>query len=124
MMRTYGNGTPEDTELCVEPVWGGWRNYQCTRKRRYGPNGAYCKQHDPDRIAEKRRKQSEEWDKERAERDERDRLSSLKEEGQGELEALARKIVVPNVGLSGVYLLEACQSALNKIDGISPSVST
>lgn len=53
-MRSFGKwagdleGRPEDTTRCIEEV--GWRDYwpvgrQCSRKRGYGPEGAYCKQH-------------------------------------------------------------------------------
>lgn len=52
--RRYGvtsarpNGAPEDPTKCIEGVWGGYLSmfeHQCTRKRGYGPNGLYCKQH-------------------------------------------------------------------------------
>lgn len=51
---------PDFTRCCVE-VSGHqmWANYhQCTRKRGHGPDGAYCKQHDP-AAAEARRKASD-----------------------------------------------------------------
>ncbi len=40
-------GIPEDKTRCVEAVWDdtGWHSFQCKRKRGYGPNGEYCKQH-------------------------------------------------------------------------------
>ena len=41
-------GTPEDETRCVREVWEkgrAIRSYQCLRKRGYGPNGLYCKQH-------------------------------------------------------------------------------
>jgi len=52
-MRRYGQwagneaGWPEDSQRCVESVWpsSGWQDHQCRRKRGYGPNGLYCKQH-------------------------------------------------------------------------------
>jgi hypothetical protein len=51
--RVYGKwagnpqGQPEDKTRCVASVY---RRYsvipgQCVRKRGYGPNGVYCKQH-------------------------------------------------------------------------------
>lgn len=53
--RRYGKcaenltGTAEDPDLCISEVWPqkpwGWHGYQCRRKRGYGPNGLYCKQH-------------------------------------------------------------------------------
>lgn len=40
-------GQPEDKTRCIEEVvdFTGWHQYQCQRKRGYGPNGEYCKQH-------------------------------------------------------------------------------
>ena len=59
--RVYGawagsKGTPEDPERCIASTWEpvSRQSYQCSRKRGYGLNGAYCKQHDPDRIEAKR----------------------------------------------------------------------
>jgi hypothetical protein len=51
--RTYDNwagnpkGTPEDKTRCVESVCPPpyWHIYQCSRKRGFGLNGEYCKQH-------------------------------------------------------------------------------
>lgn len=52
-MRRYGifagnpKGIPEDTTKCVEEVQTQYDviGHQCDRKRGYGPNGLYCKQH-------------------------------------------------------------------------------
>jgi hypothetical protein len=40
-------GDPEDPARCIEEVlnWNKWHMIQCSRKRGYGPNGEYCKQH-------------------------------------------------------------------------------
>lgn len=40
-------GIPEDKTRCIEEVAdsSGWHFYQCHRKRGYGLNGLYCKQH-------------------------------------------------------------------------------
>ena len=41
-------GHAEDKTRCVEEVWGEGGGYipsQCRRKRGYGPNSEYCKQH-------------------------------------------------------------------------------
>lgn len=42
---------PDFTRCCAEvssPLGNGWTNsHQCNRKRGHGPNGDYCKQHDP-----------------------------------------------------------------------------
>ncbi len=54
MSRRYGkwagnpNGYPEDETRCIIEIWprsGSWASYQCMRKRGYGPDGLYCKQH-------------------------------------------------------------------------------
>jgi len=41
------NGIPEDKTRCIAevPDFTGWHVFQCQRKRGYGPNGEYCKQH-------------------------------------------------------------------------------
>jgi hypothetical protein len=52
-MRRYGRwggnpkGTPEDKERCIVSVFseGRYIPSQCSRKRGYGPNGLYCRQH-------------------------------------------------------------------------------
>lgn len=56
--KTYGNwagntrGQPADLNRCCEEVTfyiGSWpHNKQCSRKRGHGPEGAYCKQHNPE----------------------------------------------------------------------------
>lgn len=40
-------GDPEDKTLCVVEVADsrGWRFHQCKRKRGFGPDGLYCRQH-------------------------------------------------------------------------------
>lgn len=53
--RIYGEwagnpkGIPENITRCIEEVWpAGCRSYvsyQCHRKRGYGKDGLYCKQH-------------------------------------------------------------------------------
>lgn len=45
-------GSKPDFTRCCESVTpnergGYWHQHQCNRKRGYGPDGAYCKQHDP-----------------------------------------------------------------------------
>ena len=42
-------------ERCVYMVWG-WHSHQCSRKRGYGKDGRYCKQHA--KIIELREKRS------------------------------------------------------------------
>lgn len=54
-LRIYGrwagnrSGIPEDPKRCIHSVWdrhspGG---HQCTKPRGHGPDGLYCKVHDP-----------------------------------------------------------------------------
>ena len=38
-------GFKPDYDRCCEQVYSNWRFYQCQRKRGYGPDEAYCKQH-------------------------------------------------------------------------------
>lgn len=69
--RRYGQwagnpkGRAEDPSRCIKEIYlnnrGGSANqYQCLRKRGHGPEGLYCKQHDP--VARQAR-QEEEWAK-------------------------------------------------------------
>lgn len=61
------NGHPYIEGRCCESVWEKGRgalSYQCKRENGFGPEGLYCKQHDPAAIEEKRKKQSEKWDRE------------------------------------------------------------
>lgn len=55
-------GHAPDYTLCCEEVWERnmrWsRAYQCSKKRGHGPDGAYCKQHDPD-VVKARQEKSE-----------------------------------------------------------------
>ena len=53
MPRRYGKwagnpqGVPEDATLCIEYLFeaASWRYIQCGRKRGFGPDGLYCKEH-------------------------------------------------------------------------------
>lgn len=47
-----------DYSRCCARVWGGWHESQCSRKNGHGPDGAYCKQHDP--VEQKKRRQRKE----------------------------------------------------------------
>lgn len=40
-------GVPENTDKCIAVVWptDGWISHQCRRKRGYGADGLYCRQH-------------------------------------------------------------------------------
>lgn len=58
-MRRYGKwagnpaGVAGDPKRCVQSLMDRWHpgGYQCTRPRGYGPDGCYCKQHDPAAVA-------------------------------------------------------------------------
>ena len=59
-------GRPADMTLCCEEVTpaerGGYvHRHQCTRPRGYGPDQAYCKQHDPDKVAERIKERQRAW---------------------------------------------------------------
>lgn len=46
-------GNKPDFKRCCEEVWSRerWsRHYQCHKPRGHGPDGAYCKQHDPEVV--------------------------------------------------------------------------
>ena len=49
--------TPNPSRCCVEVSMepGGFFYGQCSRKRGHGPEGAYCKQHDPAAVAARRK---------------------------------------------------------------------
>ena len=56
---------PDYARCCAEVAYPpSWQHRQCTRKRGHGPDGAYCKQHDPDAVRAKRLAQQEKWEKE------------------------------------------------------------
>lgn len=58
-LRRYGRwagnptGVAEDPKRCVKSLMDRWHpgGYQCTRPRGHGPDGCYCKQHDPAAVA-------------------------------------------------------------------------
>lgn len=49
-------GRAPDLTRCCETVHrqGDWISTQCNRKRGYGPDKAYCKQHDPEAVKARR----------------------------------------------------------------------
>lgn len=78
--KSYGawSGRPEgnrpDYDRCCVEVWTQerWsRAHQCNRKRGHGPEGAYCKQHDPaveeERKRETAKRQKAKWNEQRYE---------------------------------------------------------
>ena len=61
------NGVPAKPENCAEEIFRDHHYWQCPRKRGYGPEGAYCKQHDPESVAKKRAEREAKWEAEWAE---------------------------------------------------------
>lgn len=65
--RAYGlfNKVPEDKTRCIKAVHGGerWPSFhQCRRKRGYGPDGLYCKIHDPEAVKKRESESIERWE--------------------------------------------------------------
>lgn len=59
----FPEGNKPDLERCCETLQDRFHpgGYQCTRKRGYGPDKAYCKQHDPDAVKARRAKADAEY---------------------------------------------------------------
>lgn len=106
--KAYGKwaGSPEgqkpDYSRCCQEVWSRerWsRHYQCQKKRGHGPDGAYCKQHDP--AAAKAREDATcarwnaKWNKERYEMYGRTFFDALVKiaEGYNDARGLAQEVV-------------------------------
>jgi hypothetical protein len=47
-------GIRPDFTRCCEEVYANFQSHQCGRKRGFGPDKAYCKQHDPDAVKARR----------------------------------------------------------------------
>jgi hypothetical protein len=70
-IRYYDNssmskGIPEDKSRCAEEVSDGGRwptFHQCSKRRGHGPNGEYCKVHDPGATRERKEKKYQEYKK-------------------------------------------------------------
>lgn len=66
--RRYGQwagnpkGLPEDPIRCVEVVWSGFQRFQCSRNRGHGPDGLYCKQHNPIAVKAKADARKAAWE--------------------------------------------------------------
>jgi hypothetical protein len=68
----FPQGHKPDFTRCCETVWNRERfsrHYQCTKPRGHGPDGAYCKQHDPAAVKARdeasRARHNAKWNKER-----------------------------------------------------------
>lgn len=66
--RRYGvwagnpTGREEDTSRCIESVYERLSHgHQCERKRGHGPDGLYCKQHDPEAIKARNAERDRKW---------------------------------------------------------------
>ena len=65
--RRYGvwGGNPKgnvyNPNQCAMGVTTAWTPGQCTRKPGHGPDSLYCKQHDPDALAAKRKARDAKW---------------------------------------------------------------
>jgi hypothetical protein len=99
-----------DFARCAERVYGGdaWSGAkQCSRKNGHGPDGAFCKQHDPEALAAKRvalaakraardAAWKQEWDKKRQESafaaESKDAIRAIAE-GHNDPMTLAREIL-------------------------------
>lgn len=105
---TYGWGMHTirwNPERCAENVPEGGRSvgfHQCSRKPGHGPDGLYCKLHDPDR---RKAKYEAEEAKRRAERE-------AKEAAARRLKALAERLGVPYYYGGSISLSESDAEAL------------
>lgn len=68
---TFSSLTPDYTRCCASVYGGHFRSHQCTRKRGYGPDKAYCKQHDPIARKAKDDARMQKWMSEMNEKQER-----------------------------------------------------
>lgn len=60
------SGHKPDFARCADEVWPNDRfpiSHQCNRKRGFGPEQAFCKQHDPEAKKERERKACENYEK-------------------------------------------------------------
>lgn len=98
--KSYGawagnpRGVAPDYSRCCEEVWPNQIAAQCGWKRGYGPDKAYCKQHDPAAVAEKRARQdaayAAKFNKDRISWNGATFLKALREIAAGHNDALAR----------------------------------
>lgn len=63
--RSYSPARPDFSRCAASvPGEGGWWPGQCSRKPNHGPEGAWCKQHDPIAVEAKRKARQADWDAE------------------------------------------------------------
>lgn len=105
-----------DPTKCIKQVLrdGGWHTGQCSRKRGYGKTGEYCKQHDPERNAAKRKVKFDAYDADcehRRAAHERSNILNMLAEGIPTKELKNFKLMYkPELGTlldSGAYIMRA-----------------
>jgi hypothetical protein len=80
--KSYGDwagnrkGVKPDPSRCCAEVSAGWHYSQCSRKRGYGPEEAYCKTHDPVAVKARNDAQSAKWNAEWAEAEAKRKLAN------------------------------------------------
>jgi hypothetical protein len=88
----YGHGSyckRPDFARCADSVYLGsvWHgSKQCSRKNGHGPDGAFCKQHDPVALAAKRVAEEAAW---KREWDQKARESAFTSESKAAIRAIA-----------------------------------
>lgn len=112
--KSYGSwagnpgGQRPDHEYCCVEIYpnergGAAHRHQCNRKRGHGPDGAYCKQHDPEIVKARKREvaaqQEEAWQKRRLEFGGKAFFDALVmiAAGHNDPRALAQKTIAPFV---------------------------
>ena len=81
---------------CSKAVWygSGFRSRPCSRMATVERNGkSYCKQHDPERVAAKRKERSEAWDRKWAEREQRQKEATQQQAALERKAALVEELV-------------------------------
>lgn len=101
-LRHLGSNKPDFARCCFEVVsyHTNWPSYhQCSRKRGHGPDGAYCKQHDPkaveSREAVSKAANAKKWNQERYQWSGRIFFDALLKiaEGHNDARGLAQEVI-------------------------------
>lgn len=96
-------GRPPILTNCCKQLFDKYHpgGYQCTRKRGFGPDEAYCKQHDPQAVAAREAKRNAkydaEWERRRIEIAGARFFAALRQiaDGHNDPRALAREAIAP-----------------------------
>lgn len=83
------NGRPPDLSKCAAEIRNNYRLYQCTRARGHGPEQAFCKMHDPERIAQREAERKAKFDAEYAAARERSKLNAFAQKAIDALRSIA-----------------------------------